>query len=109
MSASRLRRSRAARTPPGQLQSTEPESPVAEMWPFSSSSNTADSSSPASGPSTSGAPNREQRAVCWKARDDYFDCLIRNKVMVPGEEGEGVCKIEIGEYEKNCGKTWVSA
>ncbi|ORX34171.1 cytochrome oxidase c subunit VIb-domain-containing protein [Kockovaella imperatae] len=80
------------------------------MWPFSSSSSpnepsTSASSSTSATPTT--APNREQRAACWKARDEYFDCLIKNRVTVPGEEGPGVCKGEVKVYEQKCGKTWM--
>ncbi|CAD6578295.1 MAG: hypothetical protein TREMPRED_002145 [Tremellales sp. Tagirdzhanova-0007] len=92
-----------------------------------STSSTSSTSTPASSPSdpanTKPAPNREQRAQCWTTRDAYFSCLDKNRFIQAGDErksqkqgqekgeegqvGKGLCAVERGEYEMNCGKSWV--
>ncbi len=50
-------------------------------------------------------------------RDAYFSCLDRNGLIqardelktLVGKEGKGVCGGEREGYERNCGKSWVSA
>lgn len=58
------------------------------------------------------APTREQRQLCWNARDAYFSCLDRNDIVQPaeGELGDvkGVCADFRKAYESSCGKSWVS-
>lgn len=41
------------------------------------------SSSSSSDPQPSQAPTRSNRKACWESRDAYFDCLTRNKVIIP--------------------------
>ncbi|RSH92667.1 hypothetical protein EHS25_008112 [Saitozyma podzolica] len=55
----------------------------------SSSGSSTSSSTNSSTPLPAEAPNREQRAACWTARDAYFACLDKNGVVQAGEEGEG--------------------
>jgi cytochrome c oxidase assembly factor 6 len=76
----------------------------------SSSPKPASSSSNSSTPLPAEAPNREQRAACWAARDAYFACLDKNGMVAAGDEGEGgdVCAEERRRYEGGCGKSWVS-
>ena len=79
------------------------------MFGFGSSSSTPP---PASTPTE--APNREQRKHCWESRDTYFSCLDKNGITLAGAVGAGVvegedkCKVEKGNYERHCGKSWVS-
>ena len=65
------------------------------------------SSKPAPASTPTEAPNREQRAACWKDRDEYFSCLDKFGVQVIGTEGEN-CKKERVAYEGSCGRSWVS-
>ena len=55
-----------------------------------------------------GVPDRNQRQACWDARDKYFGCLERNKIVVPGQEEGKTCKAENVEYSKLCAASWVS-
>ena len=85
----------------------------------SSSSTSTIASSPSDPANTKPAPNREQRAQCWTTRDAYFSCLDKNRFIQAGDErkgqkpglehgeGQGLCAVERGEYEVNCGKSWV--
>ncbi|GFZ43252.1 hypothetical protein JCM24511_00971 [Saitozyma sp. JCM 24511] len=74
----------------------------------SSGSSSTSSSTNSSTPLPAEAPNREQRAACWTARDAYFACLDKNGVVQAGEEGEGakVCAGEKKGYEGACGRSW---
>jgi cytochrome c oxidase assembly factor 6 len=65
------------------------------------------SSKPAPASTPTEAPNREQRAACWRDRDEYFACLDKFGVQVIGTEGEN-CKKERAAYEGSCGRSWVS-
>lgn len=57
-------------------------------------------------PSSTQAPDRSQRKVCWDARDAYFLCLDQNNVLKPGQE-QGVCSKQKRVYEAKCAKSWV--
>ena len=57
--------------------------------------------------SDSNAPSRSERKACWDSRDEYFGCLDKNQVSVPGQEG-AACKDEDGTYRKHCAASWVS-
>ncbi|GAA5827665.1 hypothetical protein JCM5353_008367 [Sporobolomyces roseus] len=70
---------------------------------FSSSSSTDTSSTTTS---DSNAPSRSERKACWDSRDEYFGCLDKNQVSVPGQEG-AACKDEDGTYRKHCAASWV--
>lgn len=54
------------------------------------------------------APSRSERKACWGGRDRYFSCLDAANVTEAGTEPAGACKRELGEYETNCAKSWVS-
>jgi len=75
-----------------------------KMGWFSSSSSTDTSSTTTS---DSNAPSRSERKACWDSRDEYFGCLDKNQVSVPGQEG-AACKDEDGTYRKHCAASWVS-
>ena len=48
------------------------------------------------------APNKEERAKCWAAKDIYWDCLDKN------ENDISVCSKLKKEYESSCKNAWVS-
>lgn len=54
-----------------------------------------------------GVSTREDRQMCWEARDQYFACLDNVGVVKAGDES-GACASENKTYEKNCAKSWVS-
>lgn len=50
-------------------------------------------------------PNKEEREQCWKARDNYWECLDKT-----GEKGSiktGPCAEFRKLYEKLCSSQWV--
>jgi cytochrome c oxidase assembly factor 6 len=49
----------------------------------------------------SGAPSKQEREICWNARDFYYKCLDNTN------NNSEKCKSLREEYEKNCSKTWV--
>ena len=73
----------------------------------SSSSSSSASSSSSTTPTAGAAPNREERAACWTARDAYFTCLDQNGVISAGDE-KGPCQREKKGYEGSCSRSWVS-
>lgn len=78
------------------------------MFGFGSSSN-ASASTSGTGTTSGAAPNREERAQCWTARDAYFTCLDKNGIIAAGaEEGKGPCDQEKKGYEGSCSRSWVS-
>jgi len=77
------------------------------MFGFDSSSSSASSSS-SSTPVQAAAPNREERAACWTARDAYFTCLDQNGVIAAGDD-KGPCQREKKGYEGSCSRSWVSS
>ena len=75
------------------------------MFGFGSSSSSSSSSSTT--PVAGAAPNREERAACWTARDAYFTCLDQNGVIAAGDD-KGPCQREKKGYEGSCSRSWVS-
>lgn len=79
---------------------------------FSSSEKTPSVDAPK--PSNDGgfiAPDRNQRAHCWEARDVYFACLDRNNILDSVKEANKaatLCGKENVGFEKNCASSWVS-
>lgn len=80
---------------------------IATMFGFGASS----SSTPPPASTPTEAPSREQRKACWDSRDTYYACINKTGVLIAGgnEAGEAACKRERAEYERHCGKSWVSA
>ena len=82
------------------------------MGLFSASPSSPSPATPA--PSTDGAyiaPNRNARAHCWAARDNFFACLERNNIVdsiKEKEKAESACAMEDIEFGKECAKSWVS-
>lgn len=72
-------------------------------WFSSSSSSTTSTEAT----NDSAAPSRSERTACWTSRDQYFGCLDKSNVAVPGQEGDK-CKKEDGEYRDKCAASWVS-
>ena len=50
---------------------------------------------------SSKAPSKEERAICWKARDTYYDCLEANN------EDAAKCKQLRAPMETLCPHVWV--
>lgn len=56
------------------------------------------------------APNRDSRALCWQARDQFFACLERHGITDPiknAEEARRCCGPEEGALERECVPSWV--
>ncbi len=75
-------------------------------WPFSSETR--------SDAIRSGAaiPNRNERAVCWAARDGYFACLDANNIVdatkEPGaSDAARKCAQPSSDFERDCAAAWV--
>lgn len=77
-------------------------------WLWSSSSQSGPK------PSTDGgfiAPDRDQRAKCWEARDTYYNCLDKNGIIDPikdDQKAKEACGLEEKGFEGQCAKSWVS-
>ncbi|KAL3423307.1 hypothetical protein PVAG01_05054 [Phlyctema vagabunda] len=57
------------------------------------------------------APDRSQRAKCWEARDDFFNCLDKNGIidsLAEKDKSEKGCKLESRAFEANCASSWVT-
>lgn len=57
------------------------------------------------------APDRTQRSKCWEARDAYFECLDRAKIIdsiTEKDRAETACAVEGRGFESNCATSWVS-
>jgi cytochrome c oxidase assembly factor 6 len=69
------------------------------------------SSTTSSAPATSGiAPNRSQRALCWEARDNFFECLNRHNIIdsiTDSAEAKAKCGPQEVAFEKDCVGSWV--
>lgn len=50
-------------------------------------------------------PTREERSLCWGARDKYWECLDKNGVK--DAETKGPCAEFRKIYEKSCSAQWV--
>ncbi|KAJ8930343.1 hypothetical protein NQ314_016893 [Rhamnusium bicolor] len=48
-------------------------------------------------------PTREERSLCWGARDKYWECLDKNKAT----EKSNICQEFRTLYEKSCTAQWV--
>ncbi|TGO46794.1 hypothetical protein BCON_0307g00050 [Botryotinia convoluta] len=56
------------------------------------------------------APDRSQRSQCWEARDAYFKCLDKNKIidnLTENTKAEKSCGSEARVFEQNCATSWV--
>jgi len=51
--------------------------------------------------SSSNFKGREHRAACYKARDEYFECLDKS-----GEKLAEECRGLLGNFESTCGEKW---
>ncbi|OLY84506.1 Cytochrome c oxidase subunit 6B-like protein new16 [Smittium mucronatum] len=49
---------------------------------------------------------RAERKECHGKRDLYFECLIKNKMELPSEAGESICKSEKKEMYSLCPESW---
>lgn len=57
------------------------------------------------------APDRNARAHCWAARDNFFACLERNNIVDSIREKEkagSACGAEDTDFGRECAKSWVS-
>ena len=73
-------------------------------WPFSS-----DSRGDAIRAGTA-IPNRQERAVCWAARDTYFACLDANSILDANKDAAAAkraCPRENEAFERDCAVEWV--
>jgi Cytochrome oxidase c subunit VIb len=55
-------------------------------------------------------PLRDERKLCYEARDTFFTCCDRNKIENPLREVDSVqrlCKGEKAKFEKDCISSWV--
>ncbi|PUU77185.1 cytochrome oxidase c subunit VIb-domain-containing protein [Tuber borchii] len=71
---------------------------------FTQSTPTSTSSTPPT------APTREQRALCWTARDQFFACLDKNNILDPlknSKESKSFCSSEDASFQKECRGSWV--
>jgi len=50
------------------------------------------------------APNKAERAVCWSAKDRYWDCLDNSGA---GAVDLSICKELRKTFEAGCSNTWV--
>jgi Cytochrome oxidase c subunit VIb len=59
---------------------------------------------------TEKTPLRDERRICYEARDAFFSCCDRNKIENPLHDVDmvaRVCKTEGKKFEKNCISSWV--
>ena len=57
-----------------------------------------------------GIPLRDERTVCYEARDAFFACCDKNKIENPLRDVETVqklCRKEKEKFEKDCISSWV--
>ncbi|GJQ65394.1 hypothetical protein Trydic_g7504 [Trypoxylus dichotomus] len=50
-------------------------------------------------------PNKAERAKCWGARDEYWECLDKHKIQ--NAEKGGLCAEFRKVYEMSCSSQWV--
>ncbi|ORX75486.1 hypothetical protein K493DRAFT_2057 [Basidiobolus meristosporus CBS 931.73] len=53
---------------------------------------------------------REQRKICWLARDEFFHFLDSKQLVDPAEENVGQDKVGAAlrkDYEEKCPSSWV--
>ena len=75
-------------------------------WPFSSESR-GDAIR-----SGTAIPTRNERAICWAARDAYFACLDANNIIdatkEPGAtDAARACPQQSADFERDCAAAWV--
>ncbi|KAG8670112.1 hypothetical protein FPOAC2_09452 [Fusarium poae] len=74
------------------------------LWPFSSESR-ADAIR-----SGDAIPNRQERKICWAARDAYFNCLDANNIVDATKDPSATkraCPTETVDFERDCAAAWV--
>ena len=79
---------------------------------FDSSSPSSQAAPKASRDGTPEAPNRDQRAHCWEARDAFFKCLDANGIVdsIKDESVAGArCGTESRAFERDCASSWVGS
>ncbi|KAM0800854.1 cytochrome oxidase c subunit VIb-domain-containing protein [Usnea florida] len=57
------------------------------------------------------APDRQSRAHCWRARDDFFACLERHGIVDGIKDAEAAaraCGAEGKGFERECKGSWVT-
>ena len=57
------------------------------------------------------APDRNTREVCYESRDLFFECLDKNDILDAvrnDEDAKRKCGKEMGEFERDCARSWVS-
>lgn len=64
-------------------------------------------------PSSDGAyeaPDRNARAICWQARDVFFECLERNAIVdsiKDADQAQKLCGEQGKGFERDCARSWV--
>ncbi|KAF4981895.1 hypothetical protein FZEAL_2364 [Fusarium zealandicum] len=74
------------------------------LWPFSS-----DTRGDAIRSGTA-IPNRQERQVCWAARDAYFACLDANSIVDANKDASAAqraCPTQTADFERDCAAAWV--
>lgn len=74
------------------------------MWPFSSDTR-GDAIR-----SGNAIPNRQERTVCWAARDAYFNCLDANNIVDANKDASAAkkaCPEASADFERDCAAAWV--
>merc|ERR1711991_26989 len=56
--------------------------------------------------STANAIKKEERELCWKSRDLYYECEM--KAVSQQQNPKQICKTERSEYKDKCPKSWVT-
>ncbi|EFY99989.1 cytochrome oxidase c subunit VIb [Metarhizium robertsii] len=73
-------------------------------WPFSSSSRGDEIRS------GTAIPTRQERAVCWAARDAYFACLDAHDILDANKDAAAArraCPRQSDDFERDCAAAWV--
>lgn len=73
-------------------------------WPFSSSSRGDEIRS------GTAIPTRQERVVCWAARDSYFACLDANNILDANKDASAArkaCPRQSEDFEHDCAAAWV--
>ncbi|KAF4334697.1 cytochrome c subunit vib [Fusarium beomiforme] len=74
------------------------------FWPFSRESR-ADAIR-----SGDAIPNRQERKICWAARDAYFNCLDAHNIVDATKDPsvtKKACPVETADFERDCAAAWV--
>lgn len=50
-------------------------------------------------------PTKEERNMCWGARDRYWECLDKNNIK--DNDTTGVCKDLRKAFESSCSAQWI--